>query len=95
MQAQAMIKPDFISEDGRAIYLETLVADSSPPMISHYIKVGSEPRRKIEWYNIHQTLRETYGVPEKSIPERYKPVPLLQHNDDQSCCILSFLRYLF
>lgn len=92
---QTQINPDFISADGQPIYLETLIVDHHPPMISHYIKVGSGSRKKIEWYDIHQTLSKTYGVPENVIPDKYKTIPHLRNNDDQNCCPLSFLRYLF
>jgi hypothetical protein len=93
---QKRVNPDFISADGKPIYIETQVAECHPPIITHFMRVGNEPVKIVEWYNIHQVLHETYGIPENAIPDRYKPIPLLKHNnEDHQCCLLGFLKYFF
>ena len=95
MQAQSMRKPDFISVNGLPIYIETQTDNYQSLNIYHTIKVGNEQKKPIKWQDIYQTLREVYGVKENAIPEFYKPVPLLEVDQEQTCCFFDYLKKIF
>lgn len=67
------IQSKYTAPNGTIINVDFSVAESDPPQYTYYISINGGENKIVEWSEIYHIMHNQYGIPDKDIPNKYKP----------------------